>query len=281
MKIRYERVSYSYQLKSALKNVSCEINSGSVLLVIGHNGSGKSTFLKLMNGILKPTLGNVWLSDVNTKDKRISELARFCALSFQNPDDQLFASTVRKELKFGSDNIMGDGRLIDKVADILHLRDNLETNPLSLTYALRRLVAIGGSMAMDTPIIALDEPTAGLSRREKAYLGDMVADAREREKTLVIVTHDLEFLLPFADDILMLSQGEVIYSGSRDGLFSAAGARKMMAESGVRYPVYARMSATLGLERHCFECGELVEELKKRKAGATRRTNGQHQLEGA
>ncbi|MCL5267069.1 MAG: energy-coupling factor ABC transporter ATP-binding protein [Bacteroidetes bacterium] len=281
MKIVYDGVSFSYPSKTALKNVSCEISPGSVALVVGHNGSGKSTFLKLMNGILKPTQGDVRLEDVNTRDKRVSELARYCALSFQNPDDQLFASTVMKELRFGSENIMGDGSLVDAVSGILHLEDYLQMNPLSLTYALRRLVAIGGSMAMDTPILALDEPTSGLSQREKAYLGSLISHSKSLKKTVVIVTHDLNFLLPFADDILMLSHGEVRYFGGRDNLFDRNDVRQLMAGCGVRYPIYARMSATLGAGKYCYEGKELIDELIKRKAGAAQRTNGQHQLEGA
>jgi energy-coupling factor transport system ATP-binding protein len=281
MKIVYDGVSFSYPSKTALKNVSCEISPGSVALVVGHNGSGKSTFLKLMNGILKPTQGDVRLEDVNTRDKRVSELARYCALSFQNPDDQLFASTVMKELRFGSENIMGDGSLVDVVSEILHLENYLQVNPLSLNYALRRLVAIGGSMAMDTPVLALDEPTAGLSQREKAYLGSLISHAKGLRKTVVIVTHDLNFLLPFADEILMLSQGELRYSGGRDNLFNRKDARVLMAGCGVSYPIYARISSAVEAGKYCFDAKELVHELIKRKAGATRRTNGRHQLEGA
>ncbi len=281
MKIEYREVSFSYDSTQALKDVSCQIESGSSVLVVGHNGSGKSTFLKLMNGVLKPTRGAVRLGDVKTGDKRVSELAGLCALSFQNPDDQLFASSVMKELRFGVENIAGDDSLVGEVARILHLEGCLDSNPLSLTYALRRLVTIGGSAAMNTPVLALDEPTAGLSLREKNYLGDLVSLVKSHGKTIVIVTHDLNFLLPFADTLLMLSHGGIRYFGSRDGLFDRRDVKQFMAGCGVKYPIYTRMSSTLGVTAHCFGPEELVEELVKRKAGTTRRTNGQHQLEGA
>ncbi len=175
MKVKFDRVSFTYGSTEALKDISCEFGSGRTVLVVGHNGSGKSTFLRLMNGILKPSNGEVYLGDTSTREKPVSELARRCALSFQNPDNQLFAQTVAKELRFGIDNIGGDGSLLGPVIEAFHLGEHLESNPYSLTYALRRLVAIAGSGTMNTPILALDEPTAGLSLREKKYLGNLIS----------------------------------------------------------------------------------------------------------
>ncbi len=281
MKVRFENVSFTYDTRTALKNVSCEFDSGRTILVVGHNGSGKSTFLKLMNGILKPTVGRITLGETITDGKRTSELARLCALSFQNPDDQLFAQTVKKELRFGIDNIgRGDG-LFDSIVDTLHLAEHLKSNPYSLMYALRRLVTIGGSAAMGTPILALDEPTAGLSLREKKYLGTLLAFLKARGTTVVMVTHDLNFLLPYADDMLLLSHGEAQFSGERDRLFAGKDARDLMRRAGIGYPAYARISSALDLELPAFSAEEIVECLKKKRAGTTRRTNGRHQLEGA
>ncbi len=268
MKIKYDHVSFSYKSSDALKNISCEFESGSTVLIAGHNGSGKSTFLKLMNGILKPTNGSVHLGEAATKDKRISELASRCALSFQNPDDQLFAATVRKELRFGTENIKGDDSLFDPVVETLQLRDHLEANPYSLTYALRRLVAIAGSAAMNTPILALDEPTAGLSLREKNFLSDLISLLKSMKKTIAIVTHDLNFLLPFADSLLMLAYGEIQYSGSRDELFTRDDARALLTRCGINYPIYTRISKALDLDKQCFNAEEILDELIKKRAGA-------------
>ena len=281
MRVRFEHVSFAYGSTEALKDITCEFGSGRTVLVVGHNGSGKSTFLKLMNGILKPSNGEVYLGDTSTREKRVSELARRCALSFQNPDDQLFAQTVTKELRFGIDNIGGDGSLLGPVIEAFHLGEHLESNPYSLTYALRRLVAIAGSGAMNTPILALDEPTAGLSLREKKYLGNLVSLLKGRGKTIVIVTHDLNFLLPYADDVLMLRQGEVQFTGSRDDLFARADGRELMRRSGISYPVYARISSAVGSDGVRFSAEEIVDGLIKKRAGTTLRTNGQRQLEGA
>ena len=281
MKVTYDHVSFAYQTTAALKDVSCEFESGRTALVVGHNGSGKSTFLKLMNGILKPASGHVHLGETETSGKQTSELARSCSLSFQNPDDQLFAPTVEKELRFGIENIGGDGSLLDPVVETFHLGDHLKSNPYSLTYAQRRLVAIAGSAAMDTPILALDEPTAGLSIREKRNLGDLILFLKGRGKTIIIVTHDLNQLLPYADDLLLLSHGAVQFNGRRDDLFGRKDARELMKRSGISFPVYARISTAIGLENPSFGADEIIEGLLKKRAGAAQRTNGQHQLEGA
>ncbi len=281
MNVKYEHVSFAYRTAFALKNVSCEFGSGRTTLIAGHNGSGKSTFLKLMNGILKPTEGSVYLGDMPTRGRQTADLARFCAMSFQNPDDQLFARSVEKELRFGIENTGTDGSLLGPVEELLHLRDHLESNPYSLTYAQRRLLAIASSAAMDTPVLTLDEPTAGLSVREKKFLADLIAFLKEKSKTMAIVTHDLNFLLPFADDILILRHGELQFTGRRDELFSEKVGRELMKRSGVTYPVYPRISSALGLGKDMFDPEEIVGSIEKKRAGATRRTNGQHQLEGA
>lgn len=281
MRVKYRSVSFAYDATNVLNNVSCELESGTTALLIGHNGSGKSTFLKLMNGILKPDEGEVHLGDTNTKDKRPSELAKLCALSFQNPDDQLFAQTVRKEIMFGIENTKGNSRLLDPVVDMLHLDECLELNPYSLSYASRRVVAIASSAVMDTPILALDEPTSGLSLREKNHIGQLIQFLKSAGKTIVMVTHDLNFLLPFADTLILLSRGEIQYFGDRDMLFGRKDARSLMRRCGITYPVYPHMSSALDLSERCFGLEEILQELRKKRAGATQNKNGQHQLEGA
>ncbi len=264
MRVKYEGVSFAYGSTEALRDITCEFGSGRTVLIVGHNGSGKSTFLRMMNGILKPAKGTVYLGDVPTKEKSTSELARRCALSFQNPDDQLFAQSVAKELRFGIDNIGADGSLLQPIIETFHLGEHLGSNPYSLTYALRRLVAIGGSSAMNTPVLALDEPTAGLSIREKEYLGGLISLLKKQGKTIVIVTHDLNFLLPYADDMLMLSHGMAQFCGRKEALFERGDGRELMRRSGIRYPVYARISAALGSDRVCFGPEEIIDLAAKK-----------------
>ncbi|HEY9167761.1 MAG TPA: ABC transporter ATP-binding protein [Candidatus Kryptonia bacterium] len=296
MKITFERVSYSYvndqsdrglvagnrltETNSpsasflALEDVSCVIEEATVSLLAGHNGSGKSTFLKLMNGILKPCGGTVILGDIPTADRKTSELARYCSLCFQNPDDQLFAATVEKEIRFGLENIKSNDSLYRSVLQILNLTELLKSNPFALTYAQKRIVAIAACVAMDTPIVALDEPTAGLSMREKENLKGLLEFLKSRGKTIVIVSHDLEFFLPIADDVVLLSKGRIRYAGGKNGLFGKGNSRVVFRESGVNYPVFRRIAEVLGLEEPSFDAKAIIDELSKKRAGTTLRTNG-------
>jgi len=280
MDIEFSHVTFYYKSNLALRDITCEIAEGTTLLVAGHNGSGKSTFLKLMNGILKPTEGEITLGGESNVNKRTSELAAKCALSFQNPDDQLFAPTVKKELHFGIGNIHADDSLIGPIATLLKLGEVMERNPYSLTYAQRRLVAIASVAVMNTPILAFDEPTAGLSIREKAYLGDLIALLRKMKKTLVVVTHDLNFLLQYADSLLLLAHGKVEYFGGRDMFFDRKDSRQILARCGITYPVYPRISAATNLKAHYFIAADVADSLKKREP-APPSAQGQHQLEGA
>jgi energy-coupling factor transport system ATP-binding protein len=262
MRVAFDSVTFSYGEYPALKTVSFEIESGTTTLIVGRNGSGKSTILKLMNGILKPTAGRVVLGETDTRTKKVSELSRSYALCFQNPDDQLFADTVSRELTFGIDNI-GTGRnLLDLVIDTLELRPILSSNPYSLSYAMRRLVAIGSVAAMDTPVLALDEPTAGLSFREKEKVALLLQKLKSRKKTLVIVSHDLNFALPICQKILLLSKGSILFFGNRGEFFSKEDIRQVMRASGMTFPIYPRMARALGLTQPAFTCNELLIGLK-------------------
>lgn len=283
MKIKFDCVTYSYGITNALDDVSCELAPGTTTLLAGHNGSGKTTFLKLMNGILKPSAGEIWLGEMKTTDFRLSQLAAFCAMSFQNPDDQIFASVVSDEIRFGMENIGGDDSLLGATVRILHLDNVMNANPFELNYATRRMVAIASSVVMNTPVVVFDEPTAGLSLHEKGYLADLIAFLKERGKTIVIATHDLDFLLPWSDSVLMLSRGRIRYLGSRDALFSMRDARSIIRESGIRIPNYVRISKALDISKPCFNAGEIVEGLTSGKGEPAPPTkkDGQRQLEGA
>ncbi len=265
MRIEFQQVTHSFGSTNALESISCRLASGRTTLLVGHNGSGKSTFLKLMNGILKPSSGRIWLGEVMTSEYRLSQIASMCALSFQNPDDQIFASNVEKEIRFGISNTGRDGSLFLPLVETLHLKDALSQNPFEMNYAMRRLVSIAGTAAMNTPIIAFDEPTAGLSMREKNYFGQLVSLLKELGKTIVIVTHDLDFMLQWADDLLMLSRGQIQYCGSRDAFFGSARARPVIRNCGLRIPNYLRLSRALGTAQPCFSASELVDGLIGKK----------------
>lgn len=262
MRVVYRDVMFSYEEHIVLNEVSFEIESGSTTLIAGRNGSGKSTLLKLMNGILKPTRGTVLIGETDTGKEKVSKLSHSCALCFQNPDDQLFADTVSKELIFGIENIGSERDLLDLVVSTLGLSQVLNFNPFSLSYAMRRLVAIGSVAAMNTPVLALDEPTAGLSFKEKERVELLLEELKARGKTLVIVSHDLNFTLPICNNILLLNKGNVEFFGDKEEFFLKDDVRRVMRDSGIIFPIYPRMASVLGIKQPVFTCKDLLAGLK-------------------
>ncbi len=224
--IEFENVSFSYEKKGiiVLNDISFKIEKGEFVAIVGKNGAGKTTLLKHINGLLKPTSGQVKIEGEDIIKKPISEMAMKVGLAFQNPNHQLFAETVRKELEFGPNNMKIDSDVIEKKIEeiskrfgITHL---LDRNPMDLSGGEQRLVSIASVLTMDQSILVLDEPTFGQDYRQKKQLGDFLRQLSENGITIIIVSHDLEFILDFTQRILVISQGELIKDDEVLNVFS-------------------------------------------------------------
>ncbi|MFB6186434.1 MAG: ATP-binding cassette domain-containing protein, partial [Halobacteriaceae archaeon] len=163
--IIFEDMEYAYEGEiEALSGISLSIGNGCTC-IIGQNGAGKSTFAKHLNGLLKPTEGKVIINGKDTREYRVANLARDVGLSFQNPDNQLFHSSVEKEVRYGPKNLGYDEERIDELTDwaidLMDLEDVRAKNPYDLGLARRKRVAVASVLAMDTDVVVLDEPTGG------------------------------------------------------------------------------------------------------------------------
>lgn len=161
----------------ALEDVSLEMDAGCVC-ILGQNGSGKTTLMKHLNGLLKPSSGRVLVRGEDTRDHRVAHLARHVALAFQNPDDQLFRSSVEREVRFGAEN-MGfppeeAEKLVERALDLLQLRDVRHRKPYDLGLSWRKRVAIASVLTMASPVVVLDEPTGGQDAEGIQLLGALV-----------------------------------------------------------------------------------------------------------
>jgi energy-coupling factor transport system ATP-binding protein len=189
--IALDRVSHRYADGTlALDTVSLAIASGEAVAVTGPTGSGKSTLVRHLNGLLRPTAGRVLLDGADTRGLRVAQLARLVGVSFQEPDRQLFCRSVQAEVAFGA-------REPAAVADALALT-GLEAvrgrHPYDLGYSRRKLVAIAAVLAMRTPVVVLDEPTTGQDRAGVERLAALLADLRRSGRTVVVVSHDPGFV---------------------------------------------------------------------------------------
>ncbi|CAI2684578.1 Energy-coupling factor transporter ATP-binding protein EcfA2 [Apilactobacillus kunkeei] len=233
--ILFKNVSHVYQENTplefhALEDVSLKIKSGAFVSIIGKTGSGKSTLIKHINALLKPTSGSVTIGDKkitsHTNNKHLKPLRQKIGMVFQFPEQQLFAETVEEDIAFGPSNfgVTGD-ELNDTVmhaANLVHLdHDLLKKSPFDLSGGQKRRVAIAGVLAMNPEILVLDEPTAGLDLEGQQYILDLIRRLnREENMTIILVSHQMDDVAKYSDRVVVMSEGKIVKKCYPDELFT-------------------------------------------------------------
>jgi energy-coupling factor transport system ATP-binding protein len=243
MQIRFENVSYIYKIKTpfekkALDRITCTIPSQSFTAVIGQTGSGKSTLIQLLNGLLRPTSGEVRIGEfvnqpkkeMRRKDRKekddLQVLRRKVGVVFQYPEHQLFEETVWDDVAYGLKNLQWPAdRIAARVSEVLGLvgfdaEQAKRRSPFELSGGQMRRIAIAGVLAMHPEVLVLDEPTAGLDPQGKRQIIDLItALQREERLTVIMVSHSMEDVLKLADEVLVLHQGHVLIQSKPLALF--------------------------------------------------------------
>ncbi len=196
----------------ALDGVNLSIAPGESVALVGENGAGKTTLAKLLNGLLRPLAGSVEVNGHDTRTRTTAQLSRHVAFVFQNPDDQLFARTVQAEVAFGPRNMKlaeaeVEARVTQAMADA-GIAEEAEHHPYDLAVPQRKLVAIAAALAMRTPAIVLDEPTIGQDARGIERLGALVERLHAEGRTLIAITHDLDFCLAHFERVVVMAGGK-------------------------------------------------------------------------
>jgi energy-coupling factor transport system ATP-binding protein len=235
----------------AVRGVSLRIEPGETVAIIGQNGSGKTTLVKHLNGLLRPTTGSVHHDGRDITDRRVHELAGTVGFVFQNPDDQVFNRTVERELAFGPRNLRMDRELIDDLIrhalEVTGLESVRGANPYDLGTSERKLVALAGILAMDPPVLVLDEPTTGQDGPGVARVGRVVDAWAGAGRTVVAITHDMAFAARHFGRIVVMRLGEVVADGPPADVF-ARDRVDLLASTGLRPPAAVRIAHRLGLE---------------------------------
>ena len=255
----FEDVHYDYPTGvSAIRGVSLSLDEGCVCIV-GQNGAGKTTFAKHLNGLLQPTRGRVLVRGKDTREYRVAELAREVGLAFQNPDDQLFRSTVEVEVRFGPDNVGASPeeakRLVATAMDLMGLEAVRQKKPHDLGVPERKRVATASVIAMNTPVVVLDEPTGGQDAKGIELLGQLVGQLVQQGKLVIVVTHDVKFAAQHADRVIALHQGRVLLDDDPRTVF---GREEALARTHVEPPAVTRLGKLLGLEETLLSPEELL-----------------------
>jgi energy-coupling factor transport system ATP-binding protein len=198
----------------ALRGVSLRIGPGERVALLGRNGAGKSTLVRHLNGLLHPTSGQVITAGIDTRTTTVAQCARQVGIVFQDVRNQLFARTVRDELCFGPRNLGFDATQVEQsvtaALEALGLGEVAGEHPYDLPQALRRLVAIAAVLAMNTPLLVLDEPTAGLDSAAIALLAALTRDLAAQGKSVLVVSHDLDFCYEALDRVILMCEGIVV-----------------------------------------------------------------------
>lgn len=250
MKIEINDLRFTYPTGlEALQGISLTIEAGEQVAIIGQNGSGKTTLVRHFNGLLQPTSGSVLISDWDTKKYSVAKFASRIGYVFQNPDEQLFSKDVGTEIRFGPRNLGYSKEKIDELVkhalSLTELSDKTDTNPYDLSPTWRKMVALASVIAMDTPIIIFDEPTTGQDALNVARIANVIAELKREGKTVITITHDIDFCAENFERVIALSNGKILLDGSaRDVL----GQEEILAQTYVDPPQLTRLGKRLGLK---------------------------------
>lgn len=274
--IRVDNLTHTYGVgtpfqRSAVEGLSLEIRRGEFLGLIGHTGSGKSTLIQHLNGLLKPSSGTIYLDgrDIWAEPKKIREVRFRVGLVFQYPEYQLFEETVRRDVAFGPKN-MGlsadevERRVLAAIEAVGLDESVLDKSPFALSGGQKRRVAIAGVMAMEPEVLILDEPTAGLDPRGRESVLQLLRDYHEtRRSTVVLVSHSMDEIARNARRIIVLSHGGVIMEGTPCEVFARA---EELEAVGLDVPQSTKLAAALrrrgmALSESVFTVDDLTAQL--------------------
>jgi len=223
--IRLENVSFVYPTGvTALREVDLSIENGQFIAIMGENGAGKTTLAKHLNGLLKPTAGTVSVDGVDTKKTSVARLSRKVGLVFQNPDHLLFSETVLDEVAFALKNFgyAPDiiARQVGKTLESLDLTVYGNTSPFLLSGGERKRVALAAVLAWEPDYLVLDEPTIGQDYQQKERLSSFILQLYSQGKTVIMITHDVEFVAETNPIVVLMSKGSILASGKADEMLS-------------------------------------------------------------
>lgn len=265
--LRFANVSFAYGggATTALDNVSFALERGERVALLGHNGAGKSTAMRLITGLLAPSGGTVLVGDWNTRNHDPATLARRVGSVFQHADRQLFARTVREDVAFGPRAIGMAApevdRRVDRALAAVGLTGQAAEHPYDLPSPWRKLAAFAGALALEPSVLVLDEPTAGLDQRARRQVAHALARRTSEGAAALVITHDLVFAADVLDRALVLEHGRLAHDAPLRALFSD---ERGLERLGLTRPPPAALSAAVRLPGTPVRSAEVARALAER-----------------
>ena len=274
LRFRYPSASRGHDAPAALQGVDLELPRGGYVALIGENGAGKTTLAKHFNGLLRATEGEVLVSGRPVADTPIPVLAREVGFVFQNPDHQIFSPSVREEIAAGPRNLGATPqeveRRVDEALSRFGLADYGHRPPAALSFALRRAVAVAAVFAMDTPVLVLDEPSAGLDARHVAHLLARIDERLARGHSVVLITHDMRLVAEHVPRCLVMHEGRV---AADDTTAVVLGNQALLRKARLEAPQVTRLARRMGdagMPSDVFSVDAFCEQFVRLRAGEDR-----------
>jgi energy-coupling factor transport system ATP-binding protein len=245
--IEFTEVTFVHQTGlTALRDVSLRISDAETVAIVGENGAGKTTLVKHITGLLKPTEGSVKVDGEETGQKTTAELSRKVGIAFQNPDHQLFSESVEEEVSFALRNFGFTRELIQQRVSwslsFFGLEEYRKSSPLTLSGGEKKRLTLACILSWDPKVIVLDEPTVGQDSIQKEKLAEITKMLRSTGKTIIIVSHDIEFIWPLQPRLVVMSGGRVVGDGPAAELMQNA---DMLNRARISQPQLVRLHQSL------------------------------------
>lgn len=221
----------------ALRGVSLTVHDGEFIVIMGQNGAGKTTLVKHFNGLLKSARGEVVVDGVSTREVSVAQLARKVGFVFQNPDHQLFCETVEDEVAFALRNFGFEEDAIERrvtwALNLLDVAQYRQASPFMLSGGERKRVALASVLAWDPKVVILDEPTIGQDHKQKEKLRHFIVQLNAQKKTVIVVTHDVEFVAECNPRVVLMSDGKIVADGGAEEILTNP---KLVAQASIVPP---------------------------------------------
>ena len=260
--LEFSHVGFSYNETANVRDLNVKVRRGDFTAIIGSNGAGKSTFSKLTNGLLKPSLGDVFVLGQNTKKEKVSSLAKHIGFLFQNPDRQICCATVREEIAFSlRNNGIAEEEIkarVDRTLSEFGFDGDVE--PFNMSRGQRQRLCLACLIALNPEILILDEPTTGLDYRECMEVMEKIRVLNEKGTTVIMVCHDMEVVLDFAKKIIVMNRGEILGEGQTREILCNRG---LLQRARLLPPQIAQVSMLLGKAFDgIFTVEEMISKIK-------------------
>ena len=261
--VRIINLSHEYEENiPAIFDISLVIPANALMAIIGHNGAGKTTLVKHLNGLLKPSHGQVMVAGLDTRTTTVARMARHVGYVFQNPDHQIFCPSVHEEIGFGLRNLGTEPdevtRRVDQALCDFNLLPYAQVPPAMLGFGLRRKVSLAAVLVMEPEILVLDEPTIGLDAQSTAEVFNHVSRLHQKGHTVILVTHDMRLVAQYTNLCLVLKAGRALAFGPTRSVYSDP---ELIKSAGMALPTITalgRRMEDVGLPNDLLSVGEYV-----------------------